>query len=142
METTFFKMASTDQFSIRVKKFMTNPLLSRKQFCLDVLHPGRANVSKNDLRDRIAKQFKIKDPKTLVLFGFKTYFGGGRSTGYCVIYDTLAMLKKYERRYRQVRLGLEEAPKNMGRRAKKELKNRRKKVRGKEKAKCTAAKKK
>ncbi|KAK1938699.1 putative 40S ribosomal protein S24 protein [Babesia divergens] len=135
-------MASTDQFSIRVKKFMNNPLLARKQFCLDVLHPGRANVSKNDLRDRIAKQFKLKDPKTLVLFGFKTYFGGGRSSGYCVIYDNLASLKKYERRYRQVRLGLEEAPKAMGRRAKKELKNRRKKVRGKEKAKCSGGKKK
>ncbi|KAK1442731.1 40S ribosomal protein S24 like protein [Babesia gibsoni] len=135
-------MSTTDQFSIRVKKFMTNPLLSRKQFCVDVLHPGRANVSKNDLRDRIAKQFKIKDPKTLVLFGFKTFFGGGRSTGYCIIYDNLAILKKYEHHYRQVRLGLEEATKGMGRRAKKELKNRRKKVRGKEKAKCSAGKKK
>ncbi|GFE54632.1 40S ribosomal protein S24 [Babesia ovis] len=135
-------MATSDQFSIRVKNFMTNPLLARKQFGMEVLHPGRANVSKNDLRDRIAKQFKIKDPKTIVLFGFKTYFGGGMSSGYCVIYDTLANLKKYERHYRQVRLGLEEPLKGMGRRAKKELKNRRKKVRGKEKAKCSAGKKK
>ncbi|ORM40661.1 40S ribosomal protein S24-2 [Babesia sp. Xinjiang] len=135
-------MATTDQFSIRMKNFMTNPLLSRKQFAMEVLHPGRSNVSKNDLRDRIAKQFKVKDPKTIVLFGFKTYFGGGMSSGYCVIYDTLANLKKYEHHYRQVRLGLEEPLKAMGRRAKKELKNRRKKVRGKEKAKCAAGKKK
>ena len=31
---------------IRTRKFMTNRLLSRKQFVIDVLHPGRANVPK------------------------------------------------------------------------------------------------
>jgi hypothetical protein len=25
--------------------------------------------------------------KDIVLFGFKTAFGGGRSTGFCLIYD-------------------------------------------------------
>jgi small subunit ribosomal protein S24e len=32
--------------TLRTRKFMTNRLLSRKQFVLEVLHPGRANVSK------------------------------------------------------------------------------------------------
>ncbi|KAL0437469.1 UNVERIFIED_CONTAM: 40S ribosomal protein S24-1, partial [Sesamum radiatum] len=32
--------------TIRTRKFMTNRLLSRKQFVIDVLHPGRPNVSK------------------------------------------------------------------------------------------------
>ena len=32
--------------TVRTRKFMTNRLMSRKQFIIDVLHPGRANVSK------------------------------------------------------------------------------------------------
>jgi len=32
--------------TLRTRKFMTNRLLARKQFVLEVLHPGRANVSK------------------------------------------------------------------------------------------------
>ena len=32
--------------TLGTRKFMTNRLLSRKQFVLEVLHPGRANVSK------------------------------------------------------------------------------------------------
>ena len=32
--------------TLRTRKFMTNRLLSRKQFVLEVIHPGRANVSK------------------------------------------------------------------------------------------------
>ena len=32
--------------TLRTRKFMTNRLLSRKQFVLEVIHPGRPNVSK------------------------------------------------------------------------------------------------
>ncbi|KAF6159882.1 hypothetical protein GIB67_032966 [Kingdonia uniflora] len=39
-------MADTKVVTIRTRKFMTNRLLSRKQFVIDVLHPGRPNVSK------------------------------------------------------------------------------------------------
>jgi len=39
--------------TIRTRKFLTNRLLQRKQFVLDVLHPGRANVSKDELKERL-----------------------------------------------------------------------------------------
>lgn len=32
--------------TLRTRKFLSNPLLQRRQFIVDVLHPGRANVSK------------------------------------------------------------------------------------------------
>ena len=32
--------------TLRTRKFMTNRLLARKQFVLEVIHPGRANLSK------------------------------------------------------------------------------------------------
>lgn len=39
--------------TIRTRKFLTNRLLQRKQFVLDVLHPGRPNVSKKELKERL-----------------------------------------------------------------------------------------
>ncbi|KAB2072446.1 hypothetical protein ES319_A07G016500v1 [Gossypium barbadense] len=34
---------------------MTNRLLSRKQFIIDVLHPGRPNVSRVELKEKLAR---------------------------------------------------------------------------------------
>ena len=39
-------------------------------------------------------------------FGFRTQFGGGRSTGFALIYDDEASQKKFEPKYRLVRVGL------------------------------------
>ncbi|KAH0940016.1 hypothetical protein HID58_007477 [Brassica napus] len=44
--------------TIRTRKFMTNRLLSRKQFVIDVLHPGRANVSKAELKEKLARMYE------------------------------------------------------------------------------------
>lgn len=37
-------------------------------------------------------------------FGFKTAFGGGKSTGFALIYDTLDYAKKLEPKYRLERV--------------------------------------
>merc|ERR1712187_696093 len=120
---------------------MGNPLLARRQFVLDIIHPGMANVSKKDLSNKLAAMYKVHDPQCIQLFGFKTAFGGGRSTGFGLIYDSIDRMKKFEPKYRLVRAGLATKKKDVGRRAKKDLKNRQKKVTGKEKAKTSAAKK-
>lgn len=85
-------------YTLRVKKFLVNPLLERKQFALEVVHPERANVPKAEMKERLAKVFKVADEKCIILFGFKTAFGGGRSSGFGVIYDNLAACKKFEKR--------------------------------------------
>ncbi|KAL8464309.1 hypothetical protein ACS0TY_034000 [Phlomoides rotata] len=46
------EMAADKAVTIRTRKFMTNRLLFRKQFVIDVLHSGRANVSKMFLQPR------------------------------------------------------------------------------------------
>jgi small subunit ribosomal protein S24e len=108
---------------------------------LDVFHPGRPNVSRGDLAESLAESYKVPNPKNIVLFGFKTQFGGGKSTGFALIYDTFEDRKLVEPRYRFVRDGLE--PKiEKSRKQLKELKNRKKKVRGKKKAEVGAAGKK
>jgi len=63
------------------------------------------------------------------LGGFETAFGGGKSTGFCLIYDSLEDLKKYEPKYRQARLGLQ-AKKSTSRKQIKEAKNRTNKIWG------------
>ena len=40
------------------------------------------------------------------MFGFRTVFGGGRSTGFCLIYDTLDAAKKFEPKFRLARVSL------------------------------------
>ncbi|CAN6714885.1 unnamed protein product [Malus baccata var. baccata] len=49
--------------TIRTRKFMTNRLLSRKQFVIDVLHPGRPNVSKAELKEKLARLYEKYEPK-------------------------------------------------------------------------------
>ncbi len=113
---------------IRTRKFMSNRLLSRKQMILDVFHPGRAVLSKKDIRERLAKKYKTT-PDVVFAFGFRTKFGGGKSSGFVNVYDSLDHAKKYEPRFRLVRNGLSE-PKKGGRKQRKEKKNKLKKVRG------------
>eukprot|EP00747_Dinoflagellata_sp_TGD_P161558 gnl/TRDRNA2_/TRDRNA2_178128_c0_seq1.p1 gnl/TRDRNA2_/TRDRNA2_178128_c0~~gnl/TRDRNA2_/TRDRNA2_178128_c0_seq1.p1 ORF type:complete len:133 (+),score=43.60 gnl/TRDRNA2_/TRDRNA2_178128_c0_seq1:84-482(+) len=130
------------EFTIRTRKFKQNPLLGRKQFVCEVIHPGMANVSKKDLATKLGSMYKVHDHKCISLFGFKTAFGGGRSTGFGLIYENLDKVKKFEPRYRLKRAGLGGEKKGSGRRGKKDTKHRMAKVRGKEKAKTGAAGKK
>eukprot|EP00456_Euglypha_rotunda_P047854 TRINITY_DN382_c0_g1_i15.p1 TRINITY_DN382_c0_g1~~TRINITY_DN382_c0_g1_i15.p1 ORF type:complete len:133 (+),score=25.91 TRINITY_DN382_c0_g1_i15:130-528(+) len=111
---------------------MKNVLLNRRQMVIDVLHPNRPNVPKTELAERIGKQFKVTELKTVFLFGFKTSFGGGKSTGFALIYDSLQDALDAEPKYRLVRAGLA-AKKEGSRKQRRELKNRKKKVRGKKK---------
>ena len=87
--------------TIRTRKFLRNPLLQRRQMVVDVIHPDRAPVSKNDLKVELAKLYKC-DAKTVFLFGFKTKFGGGKTTGFGLIYDNMEAVKKFEPKHRLI----------------------------------------
>jgi len=114
---------------IRTRKFIKNNLLSRRQFVVDVIHPGRANVAKSELTEKIGQMFKVADQQTILLFGFRTCFGGGKSTGFALIYDSVDVAKKFEPKYRLARVGLEKKREG-SRKQIKEKKNRDKKVFG------------
>ncbi|KAI0984382.1 hypothetical protein GJ496_002914 [Pomphorhynchus laevis] len=130
---------STDKaVTIRTRKFMKNPLLSRKQMVVDVLHPRRACISKKEIRERLGQMYK-SPADTIFCFGFRTCFGGGKSTGFALIYKTLEDAKLYEPKYRLSRQGLytvSKAPRLLRRRKK----NNMKKVRGTKKRLATADK--
>merc|ERR1712008_231547 len=113
---------------VKTRKFKRNPLLSRRQMIVDIIHPGRANVPKSELQEVVAGMFTA-DPKLTILFGFRTKFGGGKSTGFCVMYESEEALRKYEPKYRLVRQGFETKVER-SRKAMKEAKNKGKKIRG------------
>eukprot|EP00897_Mesotaenium_endlicherianum_P004507 jgi/Mesen1/4084/ME000214S03270 len=135
-------MSEAKACTVRTRKFMTNRLLQRKQFIIDVLHPGRPNVSKAELKEKLAKIYEKNDVQVIFVFGFRTQFGGGKSTGFGLIYDSLEAAKKYEPKHRLVRNGLATRDAK-SRKQIKERKNRTKKIRGtkKNKAAGEAAKK-
>lgn len=126
---------SDSPVTIRTRKFITNRLLARRQFIVDVLHPDRPNVPKSELSEKLATLYKT-DKVRVVTFGFKTHFGGGRSTGFALIYDDEASQKKFEPRYRLIRSGLATKKDRPTRKLRKERKNRAKKFRGTKKVKA------
>ena len=91
---------------IRTRKFIRSPLLKRRQFVIDVIHPGRANVPKSELQEKVMEMYKVNSATLIQLFGFRTQFGGGKSTGFALIYDNEEAEKKYEPKYRLARAGL------------------------------------
>ena len=98
------------------------------QMIVDIIHPGRPNVPKKELQDVVGGMYKA-DAKLIVLFGFRTKFGGGKSTGFCLIYDNEDSMRKFEPKYRLIRQGVLEK-KEQSRKAIKEAKNKGKKIRG------------
>jgi len=69
------------------------------------MHPDKAPMPKTEIRERLAKLYKTT-PDVVVPYGFKTQFGGGRSTGFAQIYDSLESAKKFEPKFRILRVSL------------------------------------
>ncbi|CAF2231465.1 unnamed protein product [Rotaria magnacalcarata] len=126
--------------TIRTRKFKSSRLLCRRQIVVDVIHPDRASLLKKEISEKVAQLYKTTSD-LVFCYGFNTNFGGGKSTGFALIYDTLDFAKKFEPRHHLVRQGLAE-PKKTAREQRKERKNRMKKVRGTKKASVKDAKKK
>merc|ERR1712091_678942 len=136
MGTTPQDMSSKGTITIRPRKFLTNRLLQRRQMILDVHHPRMATPDKDTLKNMIAEYLsKAKGHKAsaeaTVIFGMKTCFGGGKSTCFALAYDSVDAAKTHEPKHRLIRSGHEEAPAaKIGRKQRKEKKNREKKFRG------------
>ena len=80
-------------------------LLILSSLCRDILHPSRANISKEELREKLAGLYKANKEQVSV-FGLRTQFGGGKTTGFALVYDSPEAMKKFEPQYRLIRVGL------------------------------------
>ncbi|XP_036592352.1 40S ribosomal protein S24-like [Trichosurus vulpecula] len=119
---------------------MTNRLLQHKQMVIDVLHPGKATVPKTEIQEKLANMYKTT-LDVIFVFEFRTHFGGGKPTGFGMIYDSLDYAKKIKPKHRLARHDLYDKKKTSIKQQK-EHKNRMKQVRGTAKANVGAGKKK
>lgn len=70
----------------------------------DILHPGRAGISKEELREKLGGMYKAQKEQISV-FGLRSQYGGGKTTGFALVYDSPEAMKKFEPLYRLVRVG-------------------------------------
>lgn len=61
---------------------------------------------KVELKEKLARMYEAKDPNAIFVFKFRTHFGGGKSSGFGLIYDSVENAKKYEPKYRLIRVSL------------------------------------
>ena len=97
------------------------------------------SLAQAEIMEKLAKMYDVKDPEGIIVFGFRTAFGGGKTTGFGLIYDSVVAAKKFEHKYRLARVNLFEHTRK-SRKQLKERKNRAKKLRGGKKAALTAKK--
>lgn len=62
-------------------------------------------MSKKDITEKLAKLYKV-GAETIIVFGMRTAFGGGRSSGFALIYDNSDAVKKFEPKYRLARVNI------------------------------------
>jgi len=96
--------------SLRVRKYIVNKLLDRKQFVVDLIHTGLAAPTKEDVKKNVASEFKA-DQDLVVIFGLNTKFGGGRTTGFGFIYESKDAMMKVEPKHRLIKMKLAEKSK-------------------------------
>jgi len=58
-----------------------------------VIHPESGSVAKTEIKEKISQLFK-SDVKNIAVFGLQSKFGGGRSSGFALVYDSEDARKK------------------------------------------------
>ncbi|KAH7864778.1 hypothetical protein Vadar_033703 [Vaccinium darrowii] len=81
------------------------------------------------LKEKLSKIYEVRDPNAIFVFKFQTHFGGGKCTGFDLIYDSVENSKKYEPKHRLIRNGLDTKVEKSRKQMKKK-KNRAKKICG------------
>ena len=102
-------MAEEPSFTIRLGKIKNNRLLDRVQMVCDVFYEPKAKITKEMIKNKIARQFKKPN---VVIFSAKKAFGGGRIRCFAMVYDSEDSMKKYESAKRLARMEREKDPKN------------------------------
>lgn len=63
-----------------------------------------SSLVKAELKEKLSRMYDVKDANSIFVFKFRTHFGGGKSTGFGLIYDSVESAKKYEPKYRLIRV--------------------------------------
>ena len=74
-----------------LKQFAQNRLLMLQ--VIDVLHPGRANVPKAEIREKLTKMYDVRDINNIFVFGFRTQVrrpSQSLGSSYCLMTHSLS----------------------------------------------------
>jgi len=82
-----------------------NPLFNRKEIRFEVVHKGETTPKLSDVK-RVVANKTGSDASHVIIDGFKTLFGIGRTIGDARIYKKMDELKDYEPTYLLKRNGL------------------------------------
>ena len=134
-------MTDSTKITLFTKQLVHNPLLCRKQMGIEIIHTNSMNVSKTQIREKLASMFKV-DVSVIAVYGMKFKFGGGRSTGFALVYDSVDARKANDQKCFLRRDDLVQKTKKVGRKQGKEIKSRAKRLRGVAKSKVASGKKK
>lgn len=120
-------MAST----VKIESKRQNSLLDRLEVKLTVYHPRSATPDKRGIAQDLSEQLSVSK-ENIVVRDCKTRFGGNVSTASAKIYNRKEQLEKVERRFVLDRVNREKGieRQRMGRKLRKEEKNKAKKIRG------------
>ena len=105
---------------------------------MEIIHTSKVNIPKAQSEENIAKKYKI-DAQNVAVYGLKFKFGGGRPTGFALVYDSVDARKAYDQKAFLRRDGL--FTKREGKKSRNqatEIKGRVKRVRGTVKTKAAA----
>lgn len=62
-------------------------------------------MPKKEIAEKLAKTLKVKE-ECISIFGMKTKFGGGRSSGFALVYDSADARKKYDSKTNLLRVSM------------------------------------
>merc|ERR1712060_995260 len=116
-----------------VEKYVRdNPCFNRKQVKLELHHPGVICPSKKEARDLLAKHYKVAAKEAIIVMNVKTLYGGGKSRAEAHIYSSVDEMNLNAARFRKLRMGIEVNDiEKKPRRARKDIKTKCLKLRGK-----------
>ena len=98
---------------------------------VEMTHVGIHGITKAKITEFLAKKYKAK-PECIFVYGMRFQFGGGRSSAFAHVYDSIEAVKKTVPWHLLIRKGMAEQHITIGKKARAEQKNKKKRTTGKE----------
>lgn len=63
---------------------------------LEIINPDSGILTKKQVADKLAKVINLKNSECITIFGMKAKFGGGRTSAFALVYDSVESKTKYD----------------------------------------------
>ena len=73
---------------------------------MEIINPDNGSLKKEDVAAKLAKVLNVKSTECITIFGMKAKFGGGRTSAFALVYDSLESRKQYDMKKNLLRVSL------------------------------------